>query len=213
MFRNVCIPFVLLTAASFLLTGCDQAEIKVYEVPKTEVDMVQPDMTPPFAPFAGNASADSSLPPTTMAEQQLPASSLNQDDDLTWDVPKHWQPGRASNMRKGSYQTGALDIAVTSFPGDVGGEAANVNRWRQQLGLPTLPDNEVAATVSDETSVSGLPLRVVELQNNGQATLAASLFYEGNSWFFKLTGPADQVEAERAAFTDWIRSTRAHSAE
>ena len=29
-----------------------------------------------------------------------------------------------------------IDISVVTFPGDGGSDADNINRWRQQIGLP-----------------------------------------------------------------------------
>ena len=45
-------------------------------------------------------------------------------------------------MRRGSYAVGAdektaADLAITAFPGDVGGDLANVNRWLNKLSPTT----------------------------------------------------------------------------
>ena len=37
------------------------------------------------------------------------------------------------------------ELAVTHFPGDVGGDLANVNRWRQQIGLEPIDEAALAS--------------------------------------------------------------------
>ena len=54
--------------------------------------------------------------------------------------PTTWKDGKTSSMRIASLkvddQNGSeLDISVTTFPGDVGGLLANVNRWVGQIEL------------------------------------------------------------------------------
>ena len=52
-----------------------------------------------------------------------------------------------SAMRRGSYsitddRNNEADLSITAFPGDVGGELANVNRWRGQVGLEPLSEEQ-----------------------------------------------------------------------
>jgi len=51
---------------------------------------------------------------------------------LTWTAPAHWKAKPGSAMRKGSYAIagdgGEADLAITAFPGDVGGDLAAISR-------------------------------------------------------------------------------------
>ena len=64
--------------------------------------------------------------------------------DLVWTAPASWQSRPASAMRKatfiipGASAAEQAELAVTAFPGDVGGNLANVNRWRGQIQLPPI---------------------------------------------------------------------------
>ena len=54
-------------------------------------------------------------------------------------------------MRLASYEVAdkngsRLDFSVTSFPGDVGGLLANVNRWLGQIGMEEVKENEIENT-------------------------------------------------------------------
>lgn len=73
-----------------------------------------------------------------------------------WTLPPGWSDGPASGMRFATLKVNdEVELAVTRLDGDGGGLAANVNRWRGQLGLPPLPEAEVAAL--ETIPVDGAP--------------------------------------------------------
>jgi hypothetical protein len=135
---------------------------------------------------------------------------------LTWTAPARWQAKPASSMRRGSYTlagegTATADLAITAFPGDVGGEVANVNRWRGQLSLPPLPEAQAAPTLTRLT-VGPLKLAVVELTgtaNGGPARLLGAMVPFGDAtWFFKLMGPDTLVAQEKSAFLAFLQTVQ-----
>jgi hypothetical protein len=77
-----------------------------------------------------------------------------------WDLPQGWQRMPGSGMRFASLQLGPPDkpLELTVIPLSTGGESideyllANVNRWRGQLGRPSI------ASLAAEDSLSQLPL-------------------------------------------------------
>jgi hypothetical protein len=135
---------------------------------------------------------------------------------LSWTAPATWQAKAASAMRKGSYtvtgEGGATaDLSITAFPGDVGGEAANVNRWRGQVSLPPLGEAEVAAVVT-RMNVNKLSLGVVEFAGTGanaQRILGAMVPFDGATWFFKLMGPDAVVAGAKPAFLEFVKTIQA----
>lgn len=189
-----------------LLVGCaDRSEPEVYTVEKEETP--EPPPSAPEAPFAGgmDSMATDSMPNSggmaapgdNMRNRSLPDSAVNQStDNPDWQVPATWQRAGGSAMRRASFQGtgsgGTVDIAVTSFPGDVGGLTANVNRWRRQIGLAAQSPAEVEAAVQ-RRKVGPHEATLCEMASAGQATLAAIFSHEGNSWFFKMTGPRASV--------------------
>jgi hypothetical protein len=129
---------------------------------------------------------------------------------LTWTAPTHWQPKAASAMRKGSYTVpagaAAGDLAITAFPGDVGGEVANLNRWRGQLQLPPASEADLALTRFEQ---DGLKIAVVDFDNGQQRLLGAIVPFRGTTWFFKLTGPAAAMAEEKPAFLAFLKTIKA----
>ena len=97
--------------------------------------------------------------------------------------------------------------------GDGGGLAANVNRWRNQLGLPNLSDPELAkAAKTIETS--GGKASVVEMSGTDARTgkpaqlVGAMVTQSGQTWGYKLMGDAKVVEAQKDAFTRFVQTAK-----
>ena len=138
-----------------------------------------------------------------------------QGADLVWTAPAHWQPKQASAMRKGSYtvtgEGGATaDLSITAFPGDVGGEVANVNRWRGQISLAPLDATAAAAAVT-RLSQNGLAIGFVDFAGtdaNASRILGAMVPQAGSTWFFKLTGPTALLAKEKPAFVEFLKTIK-----
>jgi len=134
---------------------------------------------------------------------------------LQWQAPSDWKAKPITMMRKGSYAVsrgGAdADLAITAFPGDVGGLAANVNRWRGQVGLDPVDDAAIG-TVTEAFDSNGLHFTVVDCAGSTpsgpQRIMAALVPWQGATWFFKLTGPDDLVKSEKSAFSEFLRTIR-----
>lgn len=184
----------LITLGSLvLLSACREAKVSTYRVPK--------EVAPP--------------PAADMANTSVPTADGH---DLIWTAPVSWEAKAASSMRRGSYViTGsgdAADMSITAFPGDVGGDLANVNRWRGQIQLPAID----AATLSQtSTQVAGqdLMLTMVEMANSEiaepQRILAALVTFEGSTWFFKMLGPDALVATEKDNFIALLKTVKGHN--
>ena len=62
---------------------------------------------------------------------------------LKWALPKGWTETPGSGMRYATLTppgAGKVEMSVVVLPGAAGGELANVNRWRGQIGLPPLDE-------------------------------------------------------------------------
>ena len=88
---------------------------------------------------------------------------------IAWDLPKEWQqePGNqfrfATLTMKSEGET--LELAVSKFGGTL---LENVNRWREQVGLPKIVQNQLA----DETKtldVNGVKITLVNMVGEGGA--------------------------------------------
>jgi hypothetical protein len=137
-----------------------------------------------------------------MAESNASAA---QKPQLKWEIPAGWSPAPASAMRYASFVTSdKIDISVVMFPGDGGSDADNINRWRQQLGLPP---TETSAEIVPLKSVDAT-FSTIDIAGANARMLAAWIRRDGRTWFFKLTGPAAAVEKQQPNFTKFVRSIR-----
>ncbi len=129
---------------------------------------------------------------------------------LVWTAPPEWKPKPGSAMRKGSYAIagpeGTADLGITAFPGDVGGNLANVNRWRGQLGLPPVDSLDGAV---EPLNVNGLAMLVFDGANDGNRMIGAIVPRPDETWFFKLTGPDALVARTKPAFIEFLKTVKA----
>ncbi len=137
----------------------------------------------------------------------------------TWQTPAGWQevPGGQFLVAKfqltGPGNTQAA-VNVSSSPGEGGGLAMNVNRWRRQLGLAELSEEDVNKSVIS-MSVDGGKAKQVELsgfdpRTNSKASLVGILVpHDGQTWFFKLMGPETLVAKEKPAFLEFLQTIKA----
>jgi hypothetical protein len=163
---------------------------------------------PPGHPsIEGSTPAVPAAAGADMAAIQVPTAG---DQALVWTAPAQWTPKKVSAMRRGSYTVsgpeGAADLSITAFPGDVGGDLANVNRWRGQLQLPSVPDLTGAL---QPLEANGLRILVFDGANDGTRMLGAIVPRAGETWFFKLTGPDALVTREKPAFLDFLKTVKA----
>jgi hypothetical protein len=200
-----------------LAGGCREAKVAAYSVPKEAAPSASPaaPSTPAMTPLsAAPAAPAASSAATAMANTPVPTAS---GTDLKWTAPAGWTAKPASAMRKATYairgEGGAeAELSVTAFPGDVGGEAANLTRWRGQLGLPDAPAAEIAKAVT-RLDVGTLKVALADF-TNGKASPPARLLgaivpASGDTWFFKLTGPPALLEKEKPAFIEFLKSLKA----
>lgn len=197
--------FMFLAAAGALLAGaagCSRDEVAHYRVPK-EAASSEPAARP--AAFAANARPSGALPPPP-----VPAGS----SALTWTLPAGWtqEPG-GSAMRYATLRapvSGKIDVSVTVLPGDAGGELANVNRWRNQIGLPPVDAAGLqAARKPMRTQAGTLSLYDFTSEGGEKRRLVAGLaLVDGNSWFVKMTGEAGAVGQARTDFLRLVESLR-----
>lgn len=189
------------------LCGCRDREVTSYRIPKEK------DPAPMMMPAADGA-ASAGQPGATMANTPV---NTAEGPGLTWSAPAHWTVKPASAMRKGSYaihgEGGAdADLSITAFPGDVGGDLANLNRWRGQIQLPPLAPADLGPS-SRHLDLNGLHVTVVDFANSQSATpqriLGAIVPYNGATWFFKLMGPDALVVREKAAFEAFLQTVKA----
>jgi hypothetical protein len=176
----------LLAGATLQSWAGDQ--IQTYTVPKEHpAASLAPAMTAPGAP-------------------EIPVNSA----PIHWLAPAGWVEKPADGIRLGSFDIkgengGKADVAITSFPGRVGTELGNVNRWRGELGLA--PVEQIDAS-PEAVTVDSLQGKLYDLAGASARTVVAAVPREGKTWFFKLKGDPATVVAARPAFQEFLASIR-----
>ncbi|MBE2212271.1 MAG: hypothetical protein IAE82_00250, partial [Opitutaceae bacterium] len=154
----------------------------------------------------------SKLDPSGIAAPPAPPAGF------TFETPTGWQTQPGSQFRLASFRVPGdgvpdADVSVTNFPGTVGGDFANINRWRGQLGLGPISEAEFASAVQRVTGQHGMEFVVADiesaeavLQGHRARMLAAILKVQDSTFFFKMTGETAHVAGQREAFVRFLQS-------
>ena len=192
----------LAAAALSALPGCRREEITHVRVPKEESG-------PALARPAARA-----MPPGAATDGEVPPPPVPTGASaLRWTLPRGWTQAMTGGMRYATLKppvTGRIEASVVVLPGPAGGELANVNRWRGQIGLPPIDEAGLASARKTVESKAGA-VSIYDFSSEGEKksrVIAGLVVASGNSWFVKMTGDADPVAAAKADFTDLLESLR-----
>jgi hypothetical protein len=187
---------VLAGVLACTIVGCaPQDEPRRYKAPKEEVAESAPDTgsrMPSMAPPAGEGLR------------------------LTSDTPQGWRPGTGGGMRRAAFvvQDGArkVEISAVDLPARAGALLPNVNRWREQIQLGPMTQDELDKALRPIT-VAGVEAQFVELvgpekADARQAILGVVAIRGEKAWFFKMWGDADLALREKGRFEEFVRSVR-----
>jgi hypothetical protein len=164
-------------------------------------------LDPPLPP--GHPAIPTEALGGSMPSPHVPAGT----DILAWDLPKGWTEARAGGMRLATLKPAALgkvDVSVIMIPGAAGGELANVNRWRGQIGLQPVDEAARLHSRKEVKSKAGV-VSLYDFAGEGagkQRMIAGLLFADGRSWFVKMVGDDDPVAASRADFVKLLETLR-----
>ena len=167
-----------------ILSGCERQEIHSYRVARE---------------FNGS---------TPSAPQ--PASSTPVSPQVSWAPPSSWQEAETtSSMRIATYRaSNGLEIAVTAFPGDVGGLLANVNRWRGQVGLDPIDEGALNESV---VQLEGIQVQIVDIKGVDKRLVGSIMDVgDGQTWFAKVMGDSDAVELIKAELVTFSTTFHIH---
>lgn len=200
--RVTMMQLTLLMTMLATLAGCGRDEVKVYRVAK-------PETAPPQSPHAAHAA--SAMPDGHPEIQRA-------KPQLAWTLPTGWTEAPAGRMSLANFTitgTGGQEAQVTVTPlaGLEGKEAAIVNMWRQQVGQSELPPDEVAGQLQP-VEIGGASGKMFEVSGKADATarpmriVTAMAHRPDASWFYKLQGDAELVEAQKPAFVAFLKSIK-----
>jgi hypothetical protein len=165
----------------------------------------QESLDPPLPP------GHPAIPPQGPGENMPSPHAAAGADMLAWTLPKGWSEAQASGMRLATLKpatAGKVDVSVVMIPGAAGGELANVNRWRGQIGLQPVEEAARAQARKEVKSKAGV-VSLYDFAGEGaskQRMIAGLLFVDGRSWFVKMVGDDEPVAASRADFVKLLET-------
>lgn len=186
-----------------LLAACKDEGVTRVRVPKEPAVAADP--------HAGHdhGSAPESMPGGMGMGGGMGAGSIEAPAErprgLSWTLPSGWKelPGNGIRLATLVPPGGVkAEGTVVALPGDSGGELANANRWRGQIGLPPVDEAGLAGSRTKLSTKAG-PVAVYDFTSGGEARtrLIAAIVKTGDTtWFFKLTGDAAATESARPGF-------------
>jgi hypothetical protein len=135
---------------------------------------------------------------------------------LTWKTPADWKEAPPSELRVASFKVAGkdgkqADVSIVPLQGMAGTDAANVNRWRGQVGLPVVTDDELQKA-AEKVEAGGQPAQLYDIagtnpgSGSAERILGVIQHRDGMAWFYKMTGDADLVEQQKPAFVEFLKS-------
>jgi hypothetical protein len=205
----------LALALLFAGSGCDRDQVSRTAVaPAPPAQAQAPAM--PAAPAQGQIPV---MPPPGMPGA-MPGGAVPQPPHptgqgaLQWVLPKGWTESPASGMRFATLNPpgpGKVELSVVVLPGPAGGELANVNRWRGQIGLAPLEETALGLARKAVKSKAGT-VAVYDFTSEGdvKTRMVTGLLAteDGNTWFLKLMGDAEPVGRAKPAFMKMLETLR-----
>lgn len=179
-----------------VISGCNQEQPVSYKIPKEVRETKTPNI----------ADKES---PTQM--QLLPGmqEAAENSPKINYEVPDSWEEVPPSGIRKANFKItgdlGSAEITVLTFPGDVGGQLANINRWRSQIGLNKVAPENVG-NFTERIEVAGHQGLYVRLKGETQSILGILLPFHGDTWFFKMAGDTAVVFANETKLKQFLNS-------
>jgi len=177
--------------------------------PLESTEPASPALPPNHPPIAGMSPHG----PHGMGGAMMPNGDNQEPPAIAWTAPSSWQGQPNPNaMRLATYKVGdGAELSVARAGGSVD---ANIERWVAQFDGSPRADRS-------EKQVHGLKVTVVRIagtflgagmsattpeKHDGWAMLAAVVESAGSPYFFKLLGPADQVDRARPGFDTLVAS-------
>ena len=187
-----------------LLTACqDGRSIKTHSVPK---EVTQPS--------SSMSSPHGSMPPDgSLLGNQAPQGH----GTLSWKTPQDWQEKpSSSSIRLASFMApgkdgnpdNSADVSIVILAGQAGGVIANVNRWREQVGLGPLNEGELEKVSQRAKGALGpfTWFKIINEANPGAAIFVASIAMADQVVFVKMAGSEETLVYNQQKFVSLCQS-------
>lgn len=167
----------------------------------------------------GGNMADAHPGPGTPADAVPDAPSSVNAARVLYEAPDGWTDREATGMRHASLavmegEQMLADVSVIPLSGGAGGMLANVNRWRQQVGLQPIDEQGLEQALIPVTIDGGKEAVYVDLVGEPNAEgerlrILTAVHRQGDlTWFIKMTGEVEAVGEQKQAFEQFVKSIR-----
>ncbi len=179
---------------------------------------------PMSPPFAGGASGDAEAAmraahaaagveePTGGDAPPAPPSTV------TYEAPADWELGQRVVSRSAfavpreaafvvNEDDRSAEITITALGAAAGDVLPNVNRWRGQIGLEPINEEQLAAE-AQKVDMNGVEGEYFRLMGKEQAILGVIATHGGKAWFVKLQGDHDLAVKLQEQFETFVRSIK-----
>lgn len=215
---------LLSIALLFLLPACSP-QTSVREINETRIVPPEERVMPPKLTIAERFGINNQSSPSAdtrpSSGTQAPDVEVPGDSTVTsrinWVPPASWTQGEARPMRLATFFTNTLkdaECTVTVLAGEAGGVIPNLNRWRAQMGLAPLTEEETVRLASFD--LLGSQATYMECMAalspadghpaNEQMLLGVICPLGTETLFIKMTGPAESIIKEKDNFMSFVKS-------
>jgi hypothetical protein len=158
----------------------------------------------PPQPMAKNAN--NFMPP-----MQLKKQAGGGKGPFKFETPKGWQEIAPGMVAVNKFRVGdgakAATVSLTALSGSVG---SNLNRWRKEVQLPELSEQDATATAV-KMKVAGIDAYYADIANPAgppasNRTLGVIIPIGQTTWFIKMWGPHDFVGQQKSDFETFVKS-------
>ena len=147
-------------------------------------------------PFAGG------MPPVASTNE----GSGRKAPELAFKEPEGWTKAPPKIFSLATFTAGTGDkqaeITVSAAGGDL---LANVNRWRGQIGLPPVDQEQLAKELA-KIETLGTSGDYVQLVGPSKTIFGVVATVGGTQYFIKLTGDSETAELQKANFESFVKS-------
>ena len=145
----------------------------------------------------------------------LPAPDNSGLPKLKYTLPDGWKEKPLTQLRVASFDISdggkTVDVSVVPLGPMSGGDTANVNRWRGQVGQSPVDDAGLKQS-AEAVQIGDQPASLYDVAGTNPGTgdeeriIGAILHTDESTWYFKMMGDASLVENQKANFIAFLKS-------
>ena len=155
------------------------------------------------------------MPPTDPGHPPMQKEKRPQGKSpLKYKVPEGWRETRPTSMIAiaalvASDGKESAQILISPLGKNLpGGLKGNLDRWRGEVGLPSVPAAEVEKMKFLTIKVAGIEAKMLDSEGKEKRSLIVWFERGETTWFFKMVGPAKLVGSQKAKFEEFMKSVQ-----